>query len=113
MPACPQCDRTITSEAIHCPHCNTLLKAHGHPGMPLYRAEANTYLCATCAYDADNSCNFPKRPTATSCTLYQDVNAEMAPTRKPVYKLPWWRKVNKAWLAIAALLAISILISFF
>ncbi|MEL7359790.1 MAG: zinc ribbon domain-containing protein [Cyanobacteria bacterium J06560_6] len=113
MPACPQCDRTITTDAIRCPHCNLLLKAHGHPGMPLHRAAADTYLCATCTYDADNSCNFPQRPTAITCTLYQDINATSEPVHKPIYKLPWWRKMNSTWLVIAALLAISLLISFF
>ncbi|MGD1895813.1 MAG: zinc ribbon domain-containing protein [Phormidesmis sp.] len=112
MPACPQCNRPISSDAISCPHCHVPLKAHGHPGMQLYRAGEDGFLCPTCVYDADGSCNFPKRPEAKSCTLYQKIGASQALTPQEIYRVPWWRKVNRFWLGIAILLGISVLVSF-
>lgn len=112
MAVCPQCDRTISDTVLNCPHCNTQLKAHGHPGMTLHRAKGKTYLCDTCAYEADNSCNFPKRPTATTCTLYQDIgSAAVEPTPQQIYSVPWWRKINQVWLLAAAVLFICILVN--
>lgn len=108
MPVCPRCDRPITPTTLKCPHCALPLKAHGHPGMPLYRAEDDTPLCATCIYDADDSCNFPKRPHAMTCTLYQDSPITLEPSRPDVYSIPWWRK-HRLWLALAILIAISLL----
>ncbi|MGB3292636.1 MAG: zinc ribbon domain-containing protein [Phormidesmis sp.] len=108
MPVCPRCDRPVTPRALNCPHCNLTLKAHGHPGMPLYRAAGDTPLCATCIYDADDSCNFPKRPTAMTCTLYQDTSVTPEPGRPTVYRIPWWRQ-HRAWIALAVLIAVSLL----
>jgi len=117
MPACPRCDRTLLSTAITCPHCQLQLKAHGHPGMSLNRTKDNRILCATCLYDADDSCNFSKRPNATSCTLYQnsEENADISirRERKPLYTVPWWRQSTQPWLAVGLLIAISILIAIF
>ncbi|MEM9149207.1 MAG: zinc ribbon domain-containing protein [Cyanobacteria bacterium P01_F01_bin.3] len=113
MPACPRCDRNIPSTTIICPHCQLTLKAHGHPGMSLHRTKDNRILCDTCAYHADDSCNFPKRPSATSCTLYQALNAPANIYERPVYTVPWWRKINQAWLALGILIAISILVTIF
>ena len=110
MPTCPKCKSTVARDAIICPKCQTTLKAYGHPGMTLYQAEADEFLCVTCAYDADDSCNFPKRPKAKTCTLYQKIGAEQM--TEPVYTIPWWRKINRFWMAIALLLAISLLIAF-
>lgn len=108
--ACPRCDRTITRTALRCAHCNLELKAHGHPGIDLYRAKENeTPLCATCAYEADNSCNFPKRPNAMSCTLYQDIHKPRELTRKDVYTIPAWRK-NSLRLALFILVVLSLLV---
>ena len=109
MPVCPRCDRPVLDTAINCPHCNLALKAHGHPGIPLHRAEGDTFLCASCAYEADNSCTFPKRPRATTCTLYQNVSAPAELSAREIYRIPWWRKLNRFWLAIALLMAISLL----
>ncbi|MGB7088121.1 MAG: zinc ribbon domain-containing protein [Phormidesmis sp.] len=110
MPTCPRCDRSITHTAITCPHCNITLKAHGHPGMPLHRATDKTPLCATCAYDADNSCTFPKRPNALTCTLYQDSHSAPETASTPLYRIPWWRKRNaRVWIAALALIAVSLI----
>ncbi|MEL6603830.1 MAG: zinc ribbon domain-containing protein [Cyanobacteria bacterium J06614_10] len=113
MTTCPKCDRTIPATALTCPHCKTTLKAHGHPGMPLYRAADDSYLCPTCAYHQDNSCTFPKRPTATTCTLYQPIGTPAVElTPQEIYPIPFWRKVNKTWLIAGVILAICILINF-
>ncbi|PZO53361.1 MAG: zinc ribbon domain-containing protein [Phormidesmis priestleyi] len=110
--ACPRCDRAIAADALNCPDCGFTLKAHGHPGMPLYRAEGTEPLCNTCTYHADNTCNFPNRPQAMSCTLYQNIQTQLEPTRSEIYRIPWWRK-NAVPLASAILIAISLLISIF
>lgn len=113
MPVCPRCAKAISDEALSCPHCTLPLKAHGHPGMTLHRAEGSVPLCDTCVYDADDSCNFPKRPKATSCTLYQDIshtNKAVASALKATYRIPWWRKYS-LWLALAGLFGISLLVA--
>lgn len=109
MPACPQCDRLISSNAIRCSHCNLELVAHGHAGMALHRAKGDTPLCATCAYEADNSCNFPKRPTAMTCTLYRSVEEKPEPTRDEIYRIPWQRKYGFR-IALFTIIILSLLI---
>ena len=111
MPSCPRCNRAVPPEAIACPHCNLTLKAHGHPGMTLFQAKDGTALCPTCAYDADDSCTFSKRPNAQSCTLYTDINAVVEPKGKAVYQIPWWRKyrVKGVLIAIAVVLVLVLL----
>ncbi len=83
--------------------------------MSLNRTKDNRILCTTCIYDADDSCNFAKRPNATSCTLYQDIkqaaDASADIAKQPLYALPWWRKVNRVWLALGLLIAISLLVT--
>ena len=85
--------------------------------MSLNRTKDNRVLCNTCFYDADNSCIFPKRPHATSCTLYQNAEQKTeGPTgieRKPLYPVPWWQKINQLWLALGILIAVSMLIAIF
>lgn len=108
MSVCPRCDRTVPETALSCPYCQLTLKAHGHPGMTLYQAAGNKPLCATCVYDADDSCNFPKRPDAMTCTLYQPPDAVSEPAPKAMYRIPWWRKYS-LWIALAGLIAISLL----
>jgi hypothetical protein len=72
MPTCPRCHQSVDSQTIACPYCRTPLKAHGHPGIPLHRAAGETYLCDTCIYHEDDTCNYPQRPYAKECTLYHD-----------------------------------------
>ncbi|PAX60114.1 zinc ribbon domain-containing protein [Brunnivagina elsteri] len=69
---CPRCQRKVDLQAIACPYCRAELKAFGHPGIPLHRAVANEYLCKACTYHLDDSCNYPQRPLAKVCTLYDN-----------------------------------------
>lgn len=75
MPYCPCCDQPVEAKAIACPHCRSLLKAHGHPGILLHRATGEEFLCESCRYDADDTCTFPQRPDARECTLYRNQSA--------------------------------------
>jgi Double zinc ribbon len=115
MPSCPRCRQSVDSQAITCPYCRTSLKAHGHPGIPLYRAEGAAYLCESCAYHLDDTCNYPQRPYAKECTLYQDINAvAVAPMRRP-NRASWHGlrfKGNEGWWILAGLAAVSLLIAF-
>lgn len=61
---CPRCHQSIDSQAVACPYCRIEIKAFGHPGIPLHRAEGTSFLCNSCTYHADDSCNFPQRPYA-------------------------------------------------
>lgn len=111
MPTCPRCHKSVPAAAIDCPHCKLTLKAHGHPGMTLYRAKDAEPLCATCTYDADDSCNFPQRPEAMTCTLYQEIGMEK-PSQE-VYRppaRPWWQE-NTVWIALGVLIVASVLIA--
>lgn len=114
MSTCPHCHQAVDSQAIACPHCRTALKAHGHPGIPLYRAEGQTYLCDTCTYHEDDTCNFPQRPYAKECTLYHDrlqpIATVKARTTRRYTKLPSVRG-NEGWLVLAGLLIVSLLIA--
>ncbi|MDY7012441.1 MAG: zinc ribbon domain-containing protein [Cyanobacteriota bacterium] len=88
MPNCPQCNQLVGAEAIRCPHCKTLLKAFGHPGIPLHQATAQTYLCDNCLYHEDDTCTFPQRPYAKTCTLYCDrAQPPENQLEPPVYRL--------------------------
>ncbi|MBM0740809.1 zinc ribbon domain-containing protein [Phormidium sp. CLA17] len=110
MPECPKCHQFVRSQAIACPHCRLPLKAHGHPGMKLFQATNDEPLCASCVYHADNSCNFPKRPYAMDCTLYQDVEQPQAVSSQPQasFRLQQWVKRNTPLLLVAGLLMISL-----
>ncbi|NJL85362.1 MAG: zinc ribbon domain-containing protein [Leptolyngbyaceae cyanobacterium SM1_1_3] len=113
MPVCPRCQQSIQATAIQCPRCQLTLKAHGHPGIELYRADEGAFLCPDCIYHADNSCNFPQRPLARSCTLYQPESAiAVEPTHKNTFSLNRiWLRRNRVWLVLAGLLLISLLIA--
>lgn len=115
MPECPKCHQTVDSQALECPYCRTLLKAHGHPGMKLYRATGDEPLCLTCVYHDDDSCNFPKRPYAMDCTLYRD-RAQLvmppAPGYTPAFQLKTWLSRNLVWLVLIGLVLISLLVAF-
>lgn len=84
MQNCPKCRQSVSSSAVTCPHCRTMLKAYGHPGITLHRAVGDTPLCDSCTYHADDTCNFPQRPLAQECTLYDDMNQRQL-EREPVY----------------------------
>lgn len=72
MPICPHCSKKLPTETLKCPRCKKPLTAYGHPGIPLHYAEDQEYLCDRCLYHQDDTCTFPQRPYAKTCTLYQD-----------------------------------------
>ena len=115
--SCPRCHQLVDSQAVTCPHCRTTLKAFGHPGIPLHRATGKEYLCDSCTYHADDSCNFPQRPYAKECTLYQNIeeskfqlqqqreNTSLTATVKN------WIKRNQALFLLLSLVLVCLLIA--
>jgi hypothetical protein len=104
MPTCPRCKQPVDAQAIACPSCRTALKAYGHPGIPLYRATGEEYLCESCVYHADDTCNYPQRPYAQECTLYQNPEMQRQQERSPRnrdFSLTYWIKRNAGWLILA------------
>ncbi len=112
MRACPHCHQPVASQAIVCPHCRTALKAHGHPGMTLHRATGGEPLCLSCLYHADDSCTFPKRPTAMDCTLYRDRQPQpVSPLRySPSVQIKIWMARHSTGLLVLGLLVVSLLV---
>jgi len=108
MPHCPRCRQTVDAQSIRCGYCGLTLKAFGHPGIPLHRAAEGDSLCATCTYDLDDSCTFPQRPSARTCTLYRSVDAQ-APQVSLSVKYAQ-RRFSQLWLWLG-LLAASLLIA--
>ena len=110
MPDCPKCHQFVDSQAIACPHCRTPLKAYGHPGMKLFQATKGEPLCASCVYHADDSCNFPKRPYAMDCTLYQNTqpSSVVASRYDANFRLKGWVKRNMSLLLLVGLLLLSL-----
>jgi hypothetical protein len=78
--------------------------------MKLHHAKGNVPLCPSCAYDADNSCTFPKRPSAMDCTLYQNSQTLPEATRQEIYRIPWQRK-NGFRLILAALIILAVIVA--
>ncbi|MBR8829333.1 MAG: hypothetical protein DSM107014_15780 [Gomphosphaeria aponina SAG 52.96 = DSM 107014] len=116
MATCPRCHQPIDAQAINCPHCHLEKKAFGHPGIPLHRVTEDTSLCNTCTYHADDTCNFPQRPYATTCILYQDQNQ---PTKtkftyklSPVTAFKAWCLRYQSLLFLLGLILISLLLAF-
>lgn len=112
MPDCPRCHQPVELKAIACPHCRTLLKAHGHPGMPLYQATGDEPLCLTCTYHADDTCTFPKRPLAMDCTLYTDTRNQSTAAHAGYTggHIQAWMKRNAGLLALIGLMLLSLLV---
>ena len=111
---CPKCDRVVDSQAVKCPYCNNPLKGFGHPGIPLYRAEEDTFLCDRCYYHQDDSCNYPQRPYAKTCTMFHDANEPLI-AEIPKYKSPGgivgfklWCNRNRGLLMILGLILFSL-----
>ncbi|MEM6836900.1 MAG: zinc ribbon domain-containing protein [Cyanobacteria bacterium P01_C01_bin.120] len=117
MPLCPRCDHQVKPTDLVCGRCRLQLKAHGHPSIELYRTTTGDVLCQTCTYDADDTCTFPQRPGAQTCTLYQSVTAEAArieeSKRSPTHatSLPlFWRRY-RLWLIFLAIFGVSLLLT--
>lgn len=120
MANCPQCHQSVPSHAVTCPFCRIELKAHGHQGIPLYRASGLEPLCKTCVYDADDSCTYPKRPDARECTLYVAHSdsrlVKTVGTSTPNYQAggmsaeAWFRR-HGVWLGLIGLIIFSFLLA--
>jgi uncharacterized Zn-finger protein len=112
---CPRCHQSIDSQAVTCPYCHTALKAFGHPGIPLHRAEGKSFLCPSCSYDADDTCNFPQRPYAQECTLYQNLNKPNLSSKPQPNNFSWqlksWVRRHQGLLLLIVLLLISLAIA--
>jgi len=119
MPLCPRCENPVKPTDLVCSRCRLQLKAHGHPSIELHQMTTGEVLCKTCAYDADDTCTFPQRPYATTCTLYQSITAEAerakgavrSPAPAPALSLLWHR--HKVWIILLAILGISLLLTVF
>lgn len=92
-----------------CPHCHATLKAFGHPGIPLHRADPDEYLCDRCTYHDDDSCTYPQRPYATSCTLFRDRDQPQPSPPKPRRRPDWQHR--RGILLLLALLLLSVAIA--
>lgn len=118
MPNCPKCNNIVDPQAITCPHCGNQLKGFGHPGIPLYQAEAGTYLCARCYYHQDDSCNYPQRPTAVSCTMFHDADTPLVDDSanyipSGLGSLRLWCDRNKGLLIVLGLVLFSVVLVLF
>ena len=119
MPICPKCHKPVDDRALSCPNCDNPLKAFGHPGMPLYQSTDGTSLCDRCTYHLDDTCNFPKRPHAKSCTLFHDASEPLVEVvDTPASKLGWrgfknWLYRYRGIIAIALLVLISVAIALY
>lgn len=114
MPECPRCRQKVEAQAIACPYCRNPLKAYGHPGIPLHQSTDDGYLCNTCIYHEDDTCNFPQRPYAKQCTLYQcesmsDVGIDYRPPGSTSFRL--WLRRNSTLLLFLGLVVISVAIA--
>jgi hypothetical protein len=118
MPNCPRCNQFIDIQSLSCPYCRIPLKAYGHSGIPLHRAIGEASLCESCTYNADDTCNFPQRPHARECTLYQDISQiklgakQNRNTNSNFFSTAsTWVRRNQTWLLLLGLLFISFLIA--
>ncbi|HEY9637393.1 MAG TPA: hypothetical protein V6D14_28595 [Coleofasciculaceae cyanobacterium] len=117
MPNCPRCHQFINAKAIACPYCKIPVKAYGHPGITLHRAQEDTPLCESCTYHADDTCTFPQRPKAMECTLYNiskpqlETNQIYAPRRSLLQSVRFWCQRNPALVGLLGLVVVSVLLT--
>lgn len=115
--SCPRCHKLVDNQAINCPYCRITLKAYGHPGITLHRATGDESLCDSCIYHADDTCNFPQRPYAKDCTLYQNLAERELELEQQRFSssfgetLKRWVRRNQALLLLVGLLFICFLIA--
>ena len=82
--------------------------------MTLYQATDGQPLCITCTYHADDTCNFPKRPLAMDCTLYDDMRKPVTASSKGYtgsFRFQSWVKRKAGLLALIGLVLISLLVA--
>lgn len=105
MNYCPSCHQSSSSNSLYCPKCKSPLTAFGHSGIPLHQADQGTVLCSNCIYHLDDTCDFPQRPYALSCTLYQDQDIKLELPKTPKTSLSWrfWLYQNRGWLILVSL----------
>jgi C4-type Zn-finger protein len=115
MPTCPRCRQFVEAQAVTCPTCQLTLKAHGHPGIPLHRSTGEEYLCETCLYHQDDTCNFPQRPFAKECTLYYNPVEQSAKQQmyrpNPQSTIGLWIRRNTGLIALVGLIVVSLIIA--
>jgi hypothetical protein len=118
MVNCPRCHQSISSKVVACPHCRTVLKAYGHPGITLHRATGDAPLCDRCTYHADDTCTFPQRPYAQECTLYHDISQPQVdsdtlytPRHSLVQLVRLWCQRNPGLLGLLGLGVVSVLLT--
>lgn len=119
MSECPQCHQPIDPQAVTCPSCRNPLKGFGHPGIPLHRSsDREEYLCDTCTYHEDDTCNFPQRPYAKTCTLYHDRSEPLVVpepmnygSENPLNRVKGWLQRNPGMVALMAIALISLLLA--
>ena len=117
MSTCPKCKQPVDPQAVSCPNCNNPLVAFGHPGIPLYQSEDSSFLCDRCIYDRDDSCNYPQRPYAKTCTLFHDAAVPLVPevsvpmSQQGSARVKNWLYRNRGVIAIALLILVSVLLT--
>lgn len=119
MPFCDRCKNPVKPVDLVCAHCGLQLKAHGHPGIELHQTLDEGVLCESCLYHQDDSCTFPQRPLAKSCTLYQSLkdhreeaeSSQLATSPTFALKVFWQR--YKVWVILGAIFGLSLLLTVF
>ncbi len=118
MSSCPHCQQKVASDAIKCPHCGTILKAYGHVGIPLHQATVGAFLCDDCLYHRDDTCDFPQRPHAKTCTLYQSYQRVFSEDTQPfIYRqsplnqLKSWTYQHRGILLLVVLGMVSLIMA--
>lgn len=117
MTNCPRCQQPVNPQAVNCPHCGNQLKAFGHPGIPLYQATEESFLCPQCLYDEDDTCNYPQRPYAKSCTLFHDKSlplveeSSFSSHNNAFKKIQAWLNHHRGLVILCVLIMISMILA--
>ncbi len=85
--------------------------------MPLYRTTDGTVLCDRCVYDEDNTCNFPQRPHAQSCTMFRDRTLSLREIEVKVNRrgglggIQNWIQRYRGAIALTIIIAVALLLA--
>jgi hypothetical protein len=95
-----------------------VLKAYGHPGIPLYQASGSDFLCDRCTYHEDDTCNYPQRPYAQSCIMFHDKAKPLVEEKSSRYfthkgfgSVSAWCRRNQGLLLLIGLVIVSVAIA--